>query len=104
MAAHELFYFCSYNNIVEISFDPAKDESNLHKHSVSLSLANLIDWSEVWFEVDVRLDYREVREVGYAVIDNRLYCVLYTQRGNTMHIISLRKANRREVKRYVEKT
>ena len=89
---------------MNITFDSAKDESNLHKHGVSLSLATLIDWSDVWFEVDARHDYREVREIGYAVIDNRLYCVVYTQRDNTMHIISLRKANRREVKRYVEET
>lgn len=89
---------------MQTTFDPSKDESNQQKHGVSLSLASQIEWSEVWFEVDDRRDYREVREIGYAVIDSRLYCVVYTQRGNSMHIISLRKANRREVKRYVEET
>jgi len=89
---------------MEITFDPAKDESNQQKHGVSLTLATQIDWAEVWFEVDARRDYSEVREIGYSVIEGRLYCVIYTQRGDTMHIISLRKANRREVKRYVEET
>jgi len=88
---------------MKISFDSVKDETNQRKHSVSLALAAKIEWSDVWFEVDSRCDYREVREIGYTVIDSRLYCVVYTQRGDIMHIISLRKANRREVKRYVEK-
>jgi hypothetical protein len=47
---------------------------------------------------DNRRDYFELREIGYAVIQDRLYCVVFTQRGETMHIISLRKANRREVR------
>lgn len=89
---------------MEITFDPAKDESNQQKHGVSLGLAARIEWSEVWFEVDARRDYSEVREIGYSVIEGRLYCVVYTQRRDTMHIISLRKANRREVRRYVEET
>ncbi|ARK71137.1 BrnT family toxin [Burkholderia pseudomallei] len=52
--------------------------------------------------VDDRRDYSEVREVGFGVIGDRLYCVVFTQRGDSMHIISMRKANKREVKSYVE--
>ncbi|WP_229657149.1 BrnT family toxin [Burkholderia pseudomallei] len=52
--------------------------------------------------VDDRRDYSEVREVGFGVIGDRLYCVVFTQRGDLMHIISMRKANKREVKSYVE--
>ncbi|VUD64241.1 hypothetical protein UKMH10_4107 [Burkholderia pseudomallei] len=43
-----------------------------------------------------------MREVGFGVIGDRLYCVVFTQRGDSMHIISMRKANKREVKSYVE--
>jgi uncharacterized DUF497 family protein len=57
-----------------------------------------IDWSDVIARPDNRRDYFELREIGYAVIQDRLYCVVFTQRGETMHIISLRKANRREVR------
>jgi len=89
---------------MDITFDPAKNQANLAKHGVELALAAHIDWSEVWFDVDDRADYRELREIGYSLIDGRLYCVIYTQRGETMHVISLRKANRREVKRYDEET
>jgi uncharacterized DUF497 family protein len=89
---------------MEISFDPAKDSSNQRKHGVSLSLAQEIDWPEVMDKPDTRQDYGEVREIGYAVIDGRLYCVVFTQRADKMHVISLRKANSREVRDYVEQT
>ncbi|WP_246840206.1 BrnT family toxin [Cupriavidus sp. GA3-3] len=39
---------------------------------------------------------------GFGVIDERLYCVVFTQGGNAMHIISLRKANKREARNYVD--
>ena len=89
---------------MEITFDPAKDLSNQRKHGVSLSLALQIDWPEVMTKPDTRQDYGEVREIGYAVIDDRLYCVVFTQRADKMHVISLRKANSREVRNYVEQT
>lgn len=89
---------------MDITFDPAKNEINIAKHGVSLSLAEKLDWSEMMAYVDDRNDYREVREVGFGVIADRLYCVVFTQRGNSMHIISMRKANKREVKSYVEQT
>ncbi|VAW31986.1 hypothetical protein MNBD_CHLOROFLEXI01-1106, partial [hydrothermal vent metagenome] len=48
-------------------------------------------------------DYDEVRVIGYAPIGQRVFCVVYTDRGNTRRIISLRKANKREVKNYASK-
>lgn len=45
-----------------------------------------------------------MREIGYAVIDDRLYCVVFTQRGEAFRVISLRKANNREIDRYEEAT
>nr|WP_175109420.1 BrnT family toxin [Paraburkholderia solisilvae] len=89
---------------MHVTCDPLKNESNLAKHGVDLSSAAYLDWSEVMAHVDTRRDYREVREIGFGVIDERLFCVVFTQRGDTMHIISLRKANHREVRDYVEQT
>lgn len=77
---------------MDIEFDPAKDAINVAKHGVSLALAARIDWS----------DYGELREIGFAVVDNRLYVVVFVQRGETMRVVSLRKANAREVKDYDE--
>lgn len=87
---------------MKITFDLAKDEVNQAKHGVSLSLARNLDWSDVMAKPDTRRDYGELREIGYGVIENRLYCVVFTQRHDAMHVISLRKANSREVKNYVD--
>ncbi len=87
---------------MEISFDPAKDVANAEKHGVSLALALDLEWDLLLFELDTRRDYGEVRMIGYAPIDDRLYCVVFTDRGSERRVISLRKANPREVKRYAE--
>ena len=85
---------------MNIEFDTAKDEANMAKHGVSLALAAEIEWSDVLCAADTRRDYGELREVGYAAIEQRLYVVVFVQRGDTMRIISLRKANKREIKHY----
>ncbi|QIL80804.1 BrnT family toxin [Diaphorobacter sp. HDW4A] len=85
---------------MDTEFNPLKDAANMQKHGVSLTLANEIEWSDVLCFVDDRADYGEVREVGFTVIEMRLFVVVFVQRGNTMRIISLRKANKREIKLY----
>ena len=85
---------------MNIEFDAAKDEANVEKHGVSLALAAEIEWTDVLCAPDSRRDYGEVREIGFAVIAQRLYVVVFVQRGEVMRVISLRKANSREVKLY----
>ncbi|MFT3791454.1 MAG: BrnT family toxin [Rudaea sp.] len=85
---------------MKIEFDPTKDAANAARHGVSLAEAQRIEWNLLVAHTDDRKDYREVRMVGYAPIGERLYCVVFTDRGETRRIISLRKANAREVKKY----
>jgi uncharacterized DUF497 family protein len=47
------------------------------------------------------MEYGEVRIIALALIKTRLFYVVFTDRGDYRRIISLRKANAREVKRYV---
>jgi uncharacterized DUF497 family protein len=83
-----------------MTFDPAKDALNLAKHGVSLALAAELRWDLVLAAPDLRHFYGEVRMIGYAPIGERLFCVVYTDRDVERRIISLRKANDREVRRY----
>ena len=85
---------------MNIEFDTAKDEANIAKHGVSLALAAEIEWTDVLCAPDSRCDYGELREIGFAVIAQRLYVVVFVQRGEVMRVISLRKANAREGKMY----
>lgn len=85
---------------MDINFDPVKDGRNTDKHGVSLALAVEIDWNDVLCCPDDRQDYGELREIGFARIGDRLYVVVFVQRGDVMRVISLRKANAREVNIY----
>ena len=85
---------------MRITFDPDKDAANLSKHGVSLALAAELEWDWLLAKVDTRRDYGEMRMVGYAPIGPRVFCLVFTDRGDERRMISLRKANTREVKNY----
>ena len=85
---------------MEIEFDPAKDEANLRKHGISLELAAAIDLNAAAILRDDRRAYGEDRFRAYAVIDGRLHLLVFTIRGSKVRAISLRKANRKENRRY----
>jgi uncharacterized DUF497 family protein len=87
---------------VRIEFDPVKDKENLAKHGVSLALAADLDWEAALVWVDARFEYNELRMVALAPKTGVLYYVAFVDRGKLLRIISLRRALRREVKRYVE--
>lgn len=85
---------------MKIEFDPAKDAINRAKHGISLSEAEKIDWDTVIAKADSRRNYGEPRQIGYGLLDRRLHCVVFVNHGPVFRVISLRKANRREVTRY----
>lgn len=87
---------------MRIEFDPDKDAGNQAKHGVSLALAVELDWEAALVWVDDRFEYSELRMIALAPETNVLYYVAFVDRGETRRIISLRRANCREVKHYVE--
>lgn len=91
---------------MNVTFDPAKDAANLAKHGVSLRDAAGLEWEAAVLWPDERRDYQEARMVGLVPVNDRLFCVVFVDRPpeqpTERRIISLRKANSREVKRYAE--
>lgn len=86
---------------MQITFDPQKDLKNQAKHGVSLKTAEHLEWDKELAIVDSRHDYGEIRWIGFAPMGGRVYCVVYTERnGDKLRVISLRRANRREVQDY----
>ena len=55
-----------------------------------------------WFGFDDRFEYGELRMIALAPKAGILYYVAYVERGKVRRIISLRRANRREVTHYVK--
>jgi hypothetical protein len=87
---------------VRCVFDPGKDELNRKKHGVSLSLAELLFAGPHATMTDDRFDYGEVRQVAFGRINGRLFACVYVDRAGDRRVVSLRKANHREVKRFGE--
>ncbi|MGH8228265.1 MAG: BrnT family toxin [Steroidobacteraceae bacterium] len=85
---------------MEIEFDPPKDARNQAKHGLSLADAERLDWDGIVAREDRRRNYGEQRMIGMSRIGKRLHVVVFTERGDAVRIISLRKANKREVKDY----
>jgi len=87
---------------VRLEFDPTKDATNREKHGVSLALAGAGDWTAAYVALDDRRDYSEVRWYAYLPIDGRIHVVVFTERDDITRVISLRRANPREVAKYDE--
>jgi uncharacterized DUF497 family protein len=86
-----------------ISFGPAKSERNERERGLPFSLVEQLDWSGAVIEEDDRKDYGERRYRVLGFIGDRLHAVVFTPRAGEMHVISLRKANEREVKQREQK-
>ncbi len=88
--------------IMEITFSTVKNICNQRKHGMPLDLAQDFEWDEALATQDNRRDYGETRMIAIGYIGLRLYVAVYVDRPDGRRIISLRKANLREVKRYAE--
>ena len=87
---------------MRIEFDPAKDAVNQAKHGVSLALSAELDWESALVWLDSRFEYGELRMVALAPRTGVVYYDAFVDRRQVRRIISLRRANRREVERYVQ--
>jgi uncharacterized DUF497 family protein len=86
-----------------ITFDPRKSAKNVADRGLSFDLVERLDWSTAVVSQDKRRDYGEVRLQVTAMIDDRLYRVVVTPRGDDLRMISLRCASKREAKAYAQR-
>jgi uncharacterized protein len=82
-----------------VDFDPAKDAINVAKHGISLAR---------WVDLEIRaivpaepFDYGEPRYRAYGFIDGVTHCLVFAVRGERYRPISSRRADAKEIKRYV---
>jgi len=80
---------------MKISFDPAKDEKTKRERGFSLALGAEIIRNRVHTVLDDRRDYGEDRFISFGYVGERLFVCVFT-----FHMISVRKANDREIARY----
>lgn len=85
---------------MEISFDPAKSERNAAERELPFDLAAEFDFETALIGEDRRRDYGETRLVAIGWLGERLHVLCFTLTDDGIRVISLRKANDREVRRY----
>ena len=86
-----------------ITCDPNKSRANYFKHGIVLEFAQYLDWANEMVWQDVRQNYNEVRMSGLVPLEGKIYAVVYVLRAESTRMISLRKANNREMKQYDKK-
>jgi len=90
---------------LKIEYDLAKNQRNIEERSISFDLAHEFDFSTAIRAEDLRKNYGEQRIVAYGFIEKRLHVLCFKPLGELhIRIISLRKANKREVKAYEKAT
>jgi len=85
---------------MKITFDPKKNADNIRDRQLSFDEVSGLEWASAVVLEDERKDYGERRFRVFGYIEERLYAVVFTPRDDAVHVISFRKANIREVKRY----
>ena len=85
---------------MKIEFDPAKSEKNARERGLPFELVEGLDWESAVFSENARFPYSETRFTALGFIGQRLHVVCFTPVPGSIRVISFRKANDREVRRY----
>jgi uncharacterized DUF497 family protein len=83
-----------------VSFDPAKRDTTLAERGLDFADAEQVFAGLVIENVDDRFDYGEERWITVGHLGGRMVVIVWTPRNGDRQIISMRKANDRERKRY----
>jgi uncharacterized DUF497 family protein len=85
---------------VEITFDPRKSERNLLERGIRFERVSEFEFGTAFYVPDTRKDYGEPRMRAIGFIEDTLHALVFTIRGSSLRVISLRRASRKERKRY----
>ena len=87
---------------MRISYDPAKNERNIRNRGLSFDSAAQFDFEGALYAVDERQDYGEMRYIAIGMLGVRLHVLCFAEIADGIRVISFRKANAREVRRYAK--
>ena len=72
------------------------------RRGLSFSLVAEFDWTTALVIADTRHTYPEPRFLALGLIGDRLHAVVFTPTAQGVRVISFRKTNAREIKRYAK--
>ena len=83
---------------MDIEFDPHKNERNIRERGLSFERAADFDFETAGVYVEQR--HGESRRVAVGYLDGRLHVLCYVPTPDGIRVISFRKANEREARKY----
>ncbi len=83
-----------------ITFDPVKRAKTLSERGLDFLDAQEVFAGDVFTFEDRRRDYGEARQISVGFLNGRMVFVCWVERADSRHIVSMRKANEREVRTY----
>jgi uncharacterized DUF497 family protein len=87
---------------LQITYNPKKNERIIRERNLSFDRVADFDFNTAVRSIDVREDYGEVRVVAVGYLDQRLHSLCYIDTDDGIRVISFRKANDREARRYAK--
>ena len=87
---------------MEFEWDDDKRLSNLQKHKLDFKDVHCAFTDTAFVIEDDREDYGEKRYILLGTIFERIVVIIFTIRTDVIRIISMRKANKREQRKYVQ--
>lgn len=85
---------------MKIEFDPNKSVRNAKERGLPFNKAVDLDWTTALIWQDERFEYDEIRYSALALLEDRVYFICFKFIPKGIRVISFRKANSREVKKY----
>ena len=85
---------------MQFEWDSEKARTNLAKHGVSFEAVREFEWETHVRTADLRFDYGENRFKALGKISGRVHALILAENNGRLRLISLRKANSREVRFY----
>jgi hypothetical protein len=86
--------------LIRLTFDRAKRDVTFNDRGLAFEDATTVFQRLTLDMVDDRFDYGEERTITVGRLAGRMVIVVWTQRSDARHVISMRKANEREEKRF----
>ncbi|MBP7392707.1 MAG: BrnT family toxin [Zoogloea sp.] len=85
---------------MRIEFDTEKRDKTLLERGLDFACAGEVFAGATVTLEDARQNYGEVRFITVGTLDGRMVVLVWTPRGEARRIISMRKANERELAHY----
>ncbi len=85
-----------------IAWDEPKRQTNIREHGMDFIGCDAVFDGPVVAWDDTREAYGELRINLLGFLDGVVVHLTYTERGNDLHIISLRKAEKHEIRKFAQ--